>query len=299
MSWKRRNSFSIPIIFLISASFLLLSHEIVRSYQEEENRPSSRIYHTIVYHTKADRILLFGGQSKSGWVADLRDIWAYDLINNSWEELGVYEASPLKGAAQAPAYDIESNRVIVFNTEGETWAYHYEMRNWEKMSPSQTPKSRAGHRMAYDSESDRVILFGGFEAKNVNSPVYDETWAYDYNKSTWTLMVPEMSPPKRMYHAMAYDSESDRVIVWGGRLLERLDDNSVWAYDFNTDTWIQHKSPSAPQPELTYPRMIYRYLADQLIIFGGAEIITPFDCEVTRQTWTYEFNTNTWTRFCS
>ncbi len=126
--------------------------------------------------------------------------------------------------------------------------------------------------------------------------MYDETWAYDYNSDTWTLMSPEMSPPKRMYHALAYDSESDRIIVWGGRLLERLDDNSVWAYDFNSNTWTQHKSPSAPQPELTYPVMVYRPVSDQMIIFGGAEIITPFDCEVTRQTWAYDFDTNTWTR---
>jgi len=250
----------------------------------------------MIYHTEADRILLFGGQSKSGWVADLRDIWAYDLMSNSWEDVGVYEASPVKGGAQAPAYDIESNRVIVLNTEGETWTYHYEMRRWEKMNPLQTPKTRAGHRMAYDKESDRLILFGGFEAKNVNSPVYDETWAYDYNSDTWTLMAPEMSPPRRMYHGMAYDSESDQVIIWGGRLLERLDDNSVWAYDFNTNIWTQHKSPSAPQPELTYPGMVYRSASDQMIIFGGGEIIAPFDCEVTRQTWSYDFNTNTWTR---
>lgn len=266
------------------------------SYQKTGDWPSPQIYHALVYHTNAHRILLFGGQSKSGWVADIREIWAYDVMNETWERAGVYEANPVKGSAQAPAYDSESDRVVVLNTEGETWAYHYEKRLWEKRNPMQTPKTRAGHRMAYDSESDRIILFGGFEAKNVNSPVYGETWAYDYNADTWTLMEPEMSPPKRMYHGMAYDSESDRVIVWGGRLLERLDDNAVWAYDFNTNMWTRHDSPEAPQPELTYPGMVYRSASDQIVIFGGAEIITPFDCEVTRQTWAYEFNANTWMR---
>lgn len=299
---------SVPIFFLIFASFFLYSfgnpYPLDKAPSKQEmNRPvqrtsfpSPRIYHSMVYHTKADRVLIFGGHSEHGWVADLRDIWSYDFINNSWEEAGVYEASPIKGEAQAPAYDSESNRIIVLNTEGKTWAYHYEMRRWQKMNPLQTPKSRAGHRMAYDMESDRLILFGGFEAKNVNSPVYGETWAYDFNSDTWTLMAPETSPPKRVYHGMVYDSESDRIIVWGGRLVERLDDNTIWAYDFNTDTWTQHSSPSAPRPELAYPGMVYRPVSDQVVIFGGAAVITPFDCEVSRQTWVYEFNTNTWRR---
>jgi N-acetylneuraminic acid mutarotase len=280
----------------MTVSFLLFFCLMVFSYQKESNRPSPQIYHSLIYHTKAHSILFFGGQSEHGWIADLREIWAYDIVSNTWEKVGVYDACPMKGSAQAPAYDSESDRVIVLNTEGETWAYQYDKRLWERRNPSRTPKTRAGHRMVYDSESDRLILFGGFEAKDVNSPVYGETWAYDFNSDTWTLMEPELSPPKRMYHGMAYDSESDRVIVWGGRLLERLDDNSVWSYDFNTDTWTQHKSPDAPQPELTYPGMVYRSASDRMIIFGGAEVITPFDCEVTRQTWTYEFNSNTWSR---
>jgi hypothetical protein len=292
----RGRRFSPCLLLIISELFFLSLYSVVFSYQEAGGRPSPQIYHSMVYHAKVKRILLFGGQSKSGWVADLREIWAYDVMNGTWEKVGVYEACPVKGSAQAPAYDSESDRIIVLNTEGETWAYDYDERRWEKKNPMQTPKTRAGHRMAYDSESDRMILFGGFEAKNVNSPVYEETWAYDCNSDTWTLMAPEMSPPKRMYHAMAYDSKSDRVIVWGGRLLERLNDNAVWAYDFNSNTWTRHESPAAPQPELTYPGMICRSASNRMVIFGGAEIITPFDCEVTRQTWTYELNTNTWRR---
>jgi hypothetical protein len=308
MILKKSKSFSTQIIWLISATAFLLTNMILMSQlaissgkeeiqaQKRGNSPSKRIYHSMIYHSKSKQILLFGGHTEHGWIADLRDIWSYDLVNNSWEYIGVYEASPVKGGAQSPAYDSESNRIIVLNSEGETWAYHHEERQWEKMNPRETPRTRAGHKMVYDSESDRVILFGGFGAKSVRDPVYSETWAYDFNSDTWILMNPEKSPPERMYHAMCYDSESDRIIVWGGRLLTRLDDNSVWAYDYNSNTWTQHKSQAAPQPELTYPVMIYRSKADQMILFGGAAIITAFDCEVTRQTWTHNFNTNTWIR---
>jgi glyoxylase-like metal-dependent hydrolase (beta-lactamase superfamily II) len=50
-------------------------------------------------------------------------------------------------------------------------------------------------------------------------------------------------PAGRGYHAMAYDSESDRVILHGGGGVfekERLEDyvlNQTWAYDLDTDAW--------------------------------------------------------------
>ena len=76
---NRGRLFSYSIFFLISVLFLLLSHEIARAYQEEENHPTPRIYHTMIYHTKADRILLFGGHSKSGWVLSLSRRPRFDL----------------------------------------------------------------------------------------------------------------------------------------------------------------------------------------------------------------------------
>src|SRR5439155_478261 len=85
---------------------------------------------------------------------------------------------------------------------------------WTNMNPSVKPSAREFHAMAYDSRSDRIILFGGTQSL----PPFDsdETWAYDFNTNTWTNMDPASKPSARDGHAMAYDTQSDRVILFGG-----------------------------------------------------------------------------------
>src|SRR3989442_8385889 len=83
------------------------------------------------------------------------------------------------------------------------------------MAPLVGPPVRDFHAMAYDSRSDRVILFGGWGGYGNPRPLGD-TWAYDFSTNTWTQMFPAVGPPARMYFAMTYDNQSDRVILFGG-----------------------------------------------------------------------------------
>src|SRR3989442_15890746 len=83
------------------------------------------------------------------------------------------------------------------------------------MSPAASPLARSHHAMAYDSGSDRVILFGGYSSC-CGGIALGDTWAYDFNANTWTDMTPAVAPTSRESSAMAYDSQSDRVILFGG-----------------------------------------------------------------------------------
>jgi hypothetical protein len=282
----------ILLILLIGFADMILS----LSNQTEENYPSKRIYHSMLYHSKANLVLLFGGQSRLRWGSDLKDIWSYDVGNNVWKEEGVYRASPdtEKGLAHSPAYDIESDRIVALNSEGETWAFDFKAQKWEKRNPEKSPSARAGQKMCYDSESDRIILFGGFRGKSADDPVYNDTWSYDYNTDTWASMKPENPPGIRMYHVMEYDSESDRVILWGGRVLENVVDNCVWAYDYNSNTWEKHTTVDGPESAMTYSAMAFHPPTGKMILFGGAKLTSALEGRVMTQTWSYHFKTNKW-----
>jgi N-acetylneuraminic acid mutarotase len=283
------------VVFLI---LLICFADMTLSLQNQtkENHPSKRIYHSMLYHSKTNLVLLFGGQSRPRWGSDLKDIWSFDVKNNVWKEEGVYMANPgtEKGLAHSPAYDAESDRIIVLNSEGETWSFDFKIQNWEKMNPEKSPSARAGQKTCYDSESDRIIIFGGFKGTNANDPIYNDTWSYDYNTDTWTLMKPENPPGIRMYHVMAYDSVSDRVILWGGRVLKGVVDNSIWAYDFNSDTWEKHETVSGPDPAMTYSAMDFHPPTGKMILYGGATLTSTFEGKVMNQTWSYHFKTNKW-----
>jgi N-acetylneuraminic acid mutarotase len=182
----------------------------------------------------------------------------------------------------------------VLNTAGETWAYNHASRQWTNMAPERAPSRRAGHRIAYDAQSDRLILFGGFRAESLNDPAFDDTWAYDFDSNQWTLMKPEVSPSARMYHSMEYDPVTDRIVLWGGRRLQPLDDTSVWAYDYESDSWTEHETNGGPEVCLGYPTMVYLEDLARMFLFGGVALDSTFVGDLTDQSWLYDLASNAW-----
>lgn len=154
------------------------------------------------------------------------------------------------------------------------------------MSPSTSPPARSLHHMTYDSESDRIILFGGWD---VSDELLDDTWAYDYNNNSWVKMNPSSSPPPLAGVRIVYDSESDLIALFGG--LNSIDPflsaSETWAYDYNTDTWV-NKNPENHPPAVAGHGMAYNNNSDRIIFYGG-------DYNMYKHTWSYDINSNTWT----
>ena len=162
-----------------------------------------------------------------------------------------------------------------------------------------SPSGLGYHAMAYDSESSRVILYGGQTGNIIDHPetcLSAETWAFEPARNRWQKMMPGSSPPALSAHAMAYDSESDRVILHGGSGIfekERLEDfilNQTWAYDFNNDTWMK----MSDGPPRLGQRMAYDAESDRIIMFSGAYFQDGRFRDV-QETWVYDFNSDTWT----
>lgn len=197
--------------------------------------------------------------------------------------------SPTGRSGLAMAYDKWSDRVILFGGYdgkylNDTWAYDLNTNTWTNMSPDSSPAARHCHAMAYDIESDRVILFGGHDG----TYYYGDTWAYDWDTNTWTQMSPASWPNVRLSHAMAYDSESERVILYGG-----YDGTyyygDTWTYDWNRDTWTQMSPPSWPEVRCGQA-MAYDAGSDRVVLFGGR-----YGSSHMVDTWAYDCNTDTWT----
>src|SRR5439155_1078131 len=174
----------------------------------------------------------------------------------------------------------------------DTWAYNFNTNTWTNMTPAVMPPARYYHAMAYDSQSDRVILFGGIGISGSGSAFLpNDTWAYDFNTNIWTNMTPASNPPARSYHAMAYDSQSDRVILFGGEAGASAYFSDTWAYDLNTNTWA-NMNPSVKPSARASHAMAYDSQSDRVILFGGER---GFGAVLFRDTWVYDLNANTWT----
>lgn len=250
--------------------------------------PSARIGHSIVYDSESDRAIMFGGLG-SGL---LSDTWAYDDDNKTWSDMRPAR-SPSARSWFGMAYDSRSDRSILFGGKtatgdsDETWSYDYVTNTWTNLRPVARPAAREAHAMAYDTRVDRTLLFGGYDGAGYTS----ETWSYDFQNNTWTNRNPAGILPARTLPSMAYDSESDRVILFGG-----LSDNpygflgDTWSYEFGANAWTNVSSaygPSARQSAAS----AYDSRADRILLFGGDVL----QGGKLGDTWAYDANQHTWT----
>ncbi len=222
-------------------------------------RPAIRLLHGTAYDSESGQIVVYGGASSVGTVGS--------------------------GSAAGIFYE-------------DTWVFDVAANAWIEEATSLSPGPVDG-TMAYDVESDRVVLFVGCKVEkvpgrpNVECIPESGTWAFDSNTSTWTNMEPEGGPTAAMGARMAYDSESDRMILFGGWDPESRSAagaiNATWAYDFNENLWT-NMTPEISPPGREYHAMGYDAGSDRVILFGGRGPI-PVDVRVV---WTYDFNTNTW-----
>lgn len=181
------------------------------------------------------------------------------------------------------AYDSESDKVILWGGQPnkkrtinpETWAFDFNTQTWQMIETEIAP-SRGEGPMAYDSQSDRIILFLG---ASILAPM-KETWAYDFNTNTWKNMNPEVSPYAMLGARMVYDSESDRMILFGGN-------SETWSYDFDTNTWTPME-PSGTHPKgSNFFAMSYDMSADRVIMWN---------CSIDglSKIGIYDYNSNVW-----
>jgi N-acetylneuraminic acid mutarotase len=271
--------------------------------------PPGRAEPGITYDSIRNQVILFGGEDDlaTGW--QYNDTWLFDVDTNSWTEVFPTTA-PSERRGHILAFDSESDRVIFFGGHqggglptNDTWAYNPGTNVWTEMSPSIAPPARFAHKMAYDSESDRVILFGGFNGEGVNEPddYFGDSWAYDFNSDTWENLTTTGSPSARGVPSISYDSESERIVLFGGSM-SLTSYNDTWLFNYNTLTW-QEMSPTDSPSERSRHGSAYDWESDKVIIYGGTSNgfnglfqIGEWPVSDEGKTWAYDVNTNTWER---
>jgi hypothetical protein len=267
----------------------------------------------MAYDSESDRVILLGA-SEGEHDEPTASTWAYDFNTNTWVDM---KSSPGPSVAVcAMSYDSRNDRIVLFGFEEidgryypETWAYDFNRNLWQNMSPHISPPPSCPVAMAYDSESGRIIMFGaGVSAFRVWEGYYGyETWAYDYTNNTWVNLTTDIHPPLRYFHSMAYDSESDRIILFGGYYESPHGDppfepyysicyDDTWVYDFNHNRWenVTAEQKIRPPP-LAFPEMVYDSRNDRIILFGGISEYSNYRPGILfNYTWAYDFNANTW-----
>ena len=256
--------------------------------------PRARANLMMGYDSQSDMVIIFGGW-KSPAPYELGDTWAYNFNTNNFTNMFPAVAPPVREVG-AMAYDSQSDMMVMFGgledfetllRRNDTWTYTYDTNTWTNKNPVLAPSIREAHGMVYDSESDRIILFGGNGAGPLR---FNDTWAYDIESNTWEEMSPAIAPSQRYFPGMAYDEESDRVILFGGAIQGGMM-SDTWAYDYNTDTWVELSPGTNPVGRRAHS-MTYDNESDTIVLFGGSDSgNSPLD-----DIWYFDFNSVSWER---
>jgi N-acetylneuraminic acid mutarotase len=160
------------------------------------------------------------------------------------------------------------------------------------IAEKQTPEARFGHRMVYDSFNKRTLLYGG-SLEDPDTVYFDDTWTFDAFTNEWTKLNPVTKPIGRISPGLAYDSDDQVIVLFGGfggpGTGSRLSD--TWLFDVKTGNWREAKPARSPQARSDMG-MTYDSKLKKVVLFGGLYDKTP---GVLDDTWIYDIPSNTWT----
>lgn len=169
-----------------------------------------------------------------------------------------------------------------FSLENKRWTYVGANRPNTYVDPYGNRSVVPAHSPVLDTESDKIIFFNRSK----------KTWAFDPVTLKWEKMAPVLLPPTRCGQVMAYDSESDRVLMFGGFKCFATQDpplDDLWAYDYNSDSWEEILTDTVPEARM-YTEMIYHAASDRIYMWGGRQTKIFEDTTM----WEFDYNQASW-----
>lgn len=249
---------------------------------ESAESPSPRAAAMLVYEPLHERLILFGGFG-FGHSVVTNDTWAFDTRSNSWADLKA-ENPPSERASYGLAVDSKRGLIVLFGgfTErgyfNDIWEYDPEENAWHEIkTEGGVPLARGAMGFVYDEGNDVFVMYGGFSENGF----FGDTWTFDPKTNSWKEMSPEDHPPP-VRTRMVYSDKVNQSIFFGGDVIypETAEAavepyNSVWAYDYQRNTWQE----LIPQPSNGSPSkrslngIVFDPVSLSIVIFGGTDTL--------------------------
>lgn len=213
------------------------------SLRSPATTPPARTGFDVAYYASGTRTVLFGGQTPFSL---LNDTWNWDGTN--WA-LQSPAASPSARNHHAMAYDAGNLNLVLFGGiaggfKNDTWTWNGT--TWAQQSPAASPIARAYHRMTAQapgiggSSTNQVLMFGGL---GFPFSFQNDTWLW--TGSNWQQSTVGTAPTARIGHALATDTNRNKVVMFGGSTASGayLSETAEWDAD---NGWVSGRKIVVP-----------------------------------------------------
>lgn len=276
-----------------------------RRWTQVANASGPTSWDAVALDVQSRKIIVYQGYNAAFDAVDV-ETWAYDVETGVWENRQPTVQPPTRWGSMM-VYDPKADRVLLYGganfaegvacgfcTEttvlGDLWAYDYESNTWTELHPSVSPPPHHFPVLAYVPTIDRVVLFGGFQQGF--AALFNDTWAYDYQRNRWKNLNPANPPAPRAYHYMAFEPTTNRIVMFGGTLHwsetgDEIPVNETWIYRVAKNSWTQVFPEDTPGPRAWH---VMSRTNGSVLLFGGGDSRSTW----TNDTFLYSSRSNEW-----
>jgi len=208
--------------------------------------PLGRSFGAFAFDAHRGETVLFGGGSANSDLQRL-DTWVWDGTNWRMKRPVTYPSAP----AGSATYDASLSGVVALTDRAWLW----DGTNWAAM-PGDVPTGAWQYALADDPAHHQLVLYGTFARSTGTSyetwtwdgaawqlrrpahppaagtpyaaydPVHNDVLMFDgatysWNGVDWTQEHPAISPRPRLFASMAYDAAIGRIVLFGGKSVDR------------------------------------------------------------------------------
>ena len=187
--------------------------------------------HAMAFDSQRGQVVVFGGEgfNTSGELSLFNDTWIWD--GSVWTEVTPPSSNPPAREQHDMVFDSQRGQIVMFGGgdskssiyRNDTWVWNGT--GWVDITPiGVNPAPRLSHSMYFDNRRNSVMLFGGetIDARQ------NDIWIW--NGSTWTELTPNTNnePLARFEHAMVFDEQRGRALMFGGFIGTDTRLNDTW-----------------------------------------------------------------------
>jgi len=212
--------------------------------------PANRhTYRGFEYVPTKDAVYLVGGANSRTPGLDLKSLWKYSFLDNSWRKLSQPSVSGYEGHLNF----VSATNSLYYMVSSKVWKFDLDSETWGQISVSSPSFWKSSSTV--DTKRNVIVFFGGDGTRDLRifNPVT--------NTFTTISTNPSISEGR-----IAYNSKWDVYIVIGTANPE------TWIYHLTTNEWEKLEVPSKPpvfhNEYETIGYIAYDQANDLVVIFG-------------------------------
>jgi DNA-binding beta-propeller fold protein YncE/dienelactone hydrolase len=250
-------------IVLVGASLggmasLVLADEVAPTAVVILAAPLNESFFPTLHTTAADvqaitAPILFIGSEDEDFAPDLQQM--FELANEP-KELELYPGS----AHGTELFDTANGTAVTERILNFIQTYAPTKTTAETTAPH--PPLSLGHELVYDEQQQMVLLINSGMVPNETITTPSELWGWDGTQ--WQLLDSD-GPPARNLAAVAYDTNRDLLVLYGGQQNGTTKFDDTWIWDGQSWTELDIPGPAARD----HIAMAYDAERDQAVFVSG------------------------------